>query len=105
MFCQNCGAKVIDGSKFCENCGTPLIIPQDAGRKEEKEAFENGRETVPGAVSDAQPVPGAGNAFAGGKTPVGEQSGAAGAGVGASSTACLRRCCPWPCLRMASFPW
>lgn len=30
MYCKNCGAQIIDGSKFCRNCGQEIEAPRVA---------------------------------------------------------------------------
>ena len=34
MYCENCGVKIPDDSRFCEHCGKPLTFPgsPDSGR-------------------------------------------------------------------------
>lgn len=36
MFCQNCGSKVGDGTKFCSNCGASLLKNEEIESNEEK---------------------------------------------------------------------
>ncbi len=41
MFCQNCGAKIPDGSKFCESCGKPIVggAPVSHGKVKKKKSL------------------------------------------------------------------
>ena len=43
MFCENCGTKIVPGSRFCENCGAPISDTEAVS--EVQETFEEVEET------------------------------------------------------------
>ena len=41
MFCEECGKKIPDGSKFCDGCGAPVKAPQEPFRENYQTPYSN----------------------------------------------------------------
>ena len=52
MFCEECGAKIIEGAKFCEQCGTPVptIDMQTENMKKSKPPFPTKKFFLVGSI-------------------------------------------------------